>query len=250
MATAEMILTSEFFNRFAIDYNMPVDQQNVMRFIVDHEPHLVKHVVINYKGLEFMDDIDENATLFNADYAFALLGESVKRIFNALVTDYDPLENYFTDRTENTSKSGSNVKSGNKTTTPAGSVVSEMNGTRNRTYNNYGSESAATTFDNPGTVAQPNYSPTTSNKQKGTINDGYTNFGSTTRYNNYSVTERYNDITDEHEDAEDITEHRSGNSGIFSKQDLTQRELALRQTNLFIKTFVRMLVDAFNKGVW
>lgn len=247
MAVAETILTSEFFHQFASQYD---EDEPVRVFILEYDVELHKHVVINYKGLAFMEDLYAEQAIANAVYAFALMGDNVKKIYDALVTDYNPLENYFTDRTENTEKSGSNVKSGNKTTTPAGSVVSEMNGTRNRTYNNYGSESAATTFDDPGTVAQPNYSPTTSNKQKGTINDGFTNYGTTTRYNSYSVTETYNNITDAQEDSEDITEHRSGNSGIFSKQDLTQRELALRQSNLFIKTFVRMLVDAFNVGVW
>lgn len=247
MAVAETILTSEFFYQFASQYG---EDEPVRAFILEYDVELHKHVVINYKGLGFMEDLYAEQTIANAVYAFSLMGDNIKRIYDALVTDYNPLENYFTDRTEETGKEGSNVKSGSKTTTPTGSVSSQMNGTRNRTYNNYGSESAATTFDNPGTVAQPNYSPTTSNKQNGTINDGFTNYGTTTSYNQYSVTETYNDITDAQESTEGVEEHRSGNSGIFSKQDLTQRELALRETNMFIKTFVRMLVDAFNKGVW
>ena len=247
MAVAETILTSEFFYQFAIQYD---EEELVREFILEYNEELHKHAVINYKGLNFMDDLYAEQTIANATYAFALMGGNVKRIFDALATEYDPLANYFTDRTEETGTEGSNVKSGSKTTTPTGSVTSEMNGTRNKEFNNYGSESAATTFEDPGTVANPNYSPTSSSKQKGTVTDRFTNYGSTTRYNSYSVTEEYNDITDTQDNTESLEEHRSGNSGIFSKQDLTQRELNLREHNMFIKTFVRMLVDAFNVGVW
>lgn len=247
MAVAETILTSEFFYQFASQYT---EDEPVRAFILEYDQELYKHVVINYKGLGFMEDLYTEQTIANAVYAFSLMGDNVKRIYDALVTDYDPLANYFTDRTEDTEKEGSNVKSGNKTTTPSGSVTSSMSGTRDKEFTNYGSESAATTFDDPGTVESPNFSPTAKTRQTGTVKDKFTNYGSTTSYNQYSVTETYNDITDAQESTEGVEEHRSGNSGIFSKQDLTQRELALRETNMFIKTFVRMLVDAFNKGVW
>lgn len=247
MAVAETILTSEFFYQFASQYD---EDEPVRAFILDYDVELHKHVVINYKGLGFMEDLYPEQTIANAVYAFSLMGDNIKRIYDALVTDYNPLENYFTDRTEETGKEGSNVKSGSKKTTPEGSVISEMNGDREKEFTNYGSESAATTFEDPGTVDAPNFSPTAKSRQTGTVKDSFTEYGTTTRYNEYSVTEQYDDITDTQESTEGVEEHRSGNSGIFSKQDLTQRELALRETNMFIKTFVRMLVDAFNVGVW
>ena len=47
-----------------------------------------------------------------------------------------------------------------------------------------------------------------------------------------------------------IDESRSGNSGIFAKQDFIQREIRLRLNNRIIPIMVRMVVDAINSGVW
>ena len=49
---------------------------------------------------------------------------------------------------------------------------------------------------------------------------------------------------------EKIEENRHGSSGIFSKQDLTQREIDLRLRNRVIPILVRMVVDTFTSGVY
>ena len=245
MAVAETILTSEFFYQFAIQYD---EDEPVRAFMIEYDQEFYKHTVVNYKGLKFMDDLYAEQTTANATYAFALMGDALRRMFDALAADYNPLENYFTDRTMGTVVDAEDNKTGTKATARTGSDSTTWSGSRNRDYTNYGSEDASTTFENPGTLAQPNYSPVSKTKQTGSVNDTFTSYGSTTTHGT-TDTVTYN-VKNEHDSTEDITENRSGNSGIFSKQDLTTRELTLRQGNLFLKTAVRMLVDAFNVGVW
>lgn len=247
MAKAQEILTSNFFYKFALEYSMPVAEQNLMTFIISHQAHFAKHVVVNYKDLEFMDDLKVEETEFNAKYAFALLGENIKRIYDALMAEYDPLENYFTDREMGTTTDNTDVRTGDVEKTIEGSISSTRTGSRVRTYNGHTNVGQATTFEDFGDNDFRNVSK---NTESGNITDNYQNYGSGTTYNGYKEKQKYNSLQDKHDGQEDIEEHRSGNSGIFSKQDLTQRELTLRQSNLFMKTMVRMLVDAFNTGVW
>lgn len=241
------ILTSSFFYRFAQWYDGE-QYEAVKDYFETFQVQLYTHVVLNYDGLncwEYLDDMTTNAI---AEQAFAMLGEPIARIFNALVTVYNPLENYFTDRTMGTVVDSVDNKTGTKATARTGSDSTTWSGSRNREFTNYGSEDSGTTFESPGTIDNPNYVPISKTKQTGTINDGFTSYGSTTTHNT-TDTVTYN-VKNEHDSTEDVTENRSGNSGIFSKQDLTQRELTLRQTNIFMKTAVRMFVDMFNTGVW
>lgn len=247
MAKAQEILTSNFFNKFALEYSMPVAENNLMTFIITYQEHFAKHVVVNYKDLEFMDDLLVEEPEFNAKYAFALLGENIKRIYDALMADYNPLENYFTDREMGTTTDNTDVRTGDFDKTIGGSIGSTRTGSRDREYDAHTNVGQATTFEDFGDNDFRNVSK---NTESGKITDTYRGFGSTTTYNQYKENTKYNQLQDKHDGQEDIEEHRSGNSGIFSKQDLTQRELTLRQTNLFMKTMVRMLVDAFNTGVW
>lgn len=247
MPKAQEILTSEFFNKFALNYGMPVSEQNLMTWIVTHENHLAKHVVLNYKDLEFFDDLEVGETEFNANYAFALLGINILRIYNALVVDYNPLENYFTDRTMGTTTDNTDTRTGDVEKTKGGSIDNAKFGSRNRNYNGHTNLGQATTFE---TFGDNDFRNVSKNTENGTITDTFSGYGTTTTFHNYVENTKYKTLQDKHDGQEDIEEHRSGNSGIFSKQDLTQRELTLRESNLFMKTFVRMLVDAFNTGVW
>lgn len=247
MPTAETILTSEFFYQYALNYDMDPAGSNLMTFIIKYQQHLAKYVVVNYKGLEFMEDLNPMETTFNATYAFMLIGDAVKRIYDALTVDYDPLENYFTDREMGTTTGNTDVRTGGVDKTIGGSIGTTRTGSRERVYDGHTNVGQATTFEDFGDNDFKNVSK---NTESGKITDEYKSFGTTTTYNGYNEKTQYNQLQDKHDGQEDIEEHRSGNSGIFSKQDLTQRELALRQNNLFVKTFVRMLVDAFNAGVW
>lgn len=247
MPTAETILTSEFFYQFALNYSMPPAESNLMTFIIEYQNHLAKHVVLNYKGLGFMEYLNPMETTFNAAYAFMLMGDAVKRIYDALTVDYDPLENYFTDRTMGTTTDNTDTKTGSDTKSITGTVTTNRNGSRDREYDGHTNVGEATTFESYGDNAFKNVSK---NTESGKISDKYTNYGTTTQWSDgYGESMTYG-VTNQHDGQEDIEEHRAGNSGIFAKQDLTQRELTLRENNLFVKVFVRMLVDAFNTGVW
>lgn len=248
MPTAETILTSEFFYQFALNYDMDPGGSNLMTFLIEHQQHLAKYVVVNYKGLGFMEELNPMETIFNANYAFMLIGDAVKRIYDALTADYDPLENYFTDRKMGTTTDNTDVRTGGVSKTIGGSIGSTRTGSRDREYNEHTNVGQATTFESFTT--DNDFKNVSKNTESGKITDTYNAFGSTTTYNGYNENTQYNQLQDKHDGQEDIEEHRSGNSGIFSKQDLTQRELTLRQNNLFVNTFVRMLVGAFNVGVW
>lgn len=247
MAVAETILTSEFFYQFASLYD---EDEPVRAFMLEYDQEFHKHVVVNYKGLKFMDDLYAEQTIANATYAFALMGDALRRMFDALAADYNPLENYFTDRTMETGADNIDSKTGNKDLQKKGQITSKMGGNKERNYTNHGSVGQATTFESYDDNDFRNVSKDISN---GKITDAFSNYGSTTTYgvSNQPMSEKtVYDVEEEHVIDESIEEHRNGNSGIFSKQDLTTRELTLRQGNLFLKTAVRMLVDAFNVGVW
>ena len=247
MAKSQEILTSEFFYQYALNYDMDPAESNLMTFLIEYQQHLAKYVVVNYKDLGFMEELSPLETTFNANYAFMLMGDAVKRIYDALTADYNPLENYFTDREMGTTTDNTDVRTGDVEKTIEGSISATRTGSRVRTYNGHTNVGQATTFEDFGDNDFKNVSK---NTESGNITDNYQNYGSGTTYNGYKENQKYKSLQDKHDGQEDVEEHRSGNSGIFSKQDLTQRELALRQNNLFIKTFVRMLVDAFNAGVW
>lgn len=245
MAAAETILTSEFFYQFASLYD---EDEPVREFMLEYDQEFYKHVVVNYKGLKFMDDLYAEQTMANATYAFALMGDALRRMFDAIAADYNPLENYFTDRTMDTDTDNTQTKTGNKDVQKTGQVASTQSGTKTRTYNNQTNTGQSTSFEDP-----VNFANVSKDTLTGNVQDTFTGYGSTTTYGTPSAPmseKTVYDVKTEDEGGESVEEHRSGNSGIFAKQDLTQRELTLRQGNLFMKTAVRMLVDAFNAGVW
>ena len=161
---------------------------------------------------------------------YMCIGDSFHKIFEALTTQYDPLENFFTRRLLTDSTNGSNTRTGGYSDTPSGS--------KTRSFTNYGNIGQGTTFESCGDGDFRNISKT---KTDGTINEGYSN---------YSETRSYNNMKDDVLSTKSVSENKNGNSGIFSKQDLTTREIALRLKHRIIPIFVRMCVDVVNKGVW
>lgn len=248
--TAETILTSDFFLELQRKYISEGEEYyEIGRFIGLYKEEFALHALLNYKGLQFFDELANMTNVDLASYTYALIGESLKRIFDALVdVKYNPLENYFTERTMETDASNTQSKTGNKDVQKTGQVTSAQSGTKTRTYNNQTNTGQATSFEDP-----VNFANVSKDTLTGNVQDTYTGYGSTTTYGTPSAPmseKTVYDVTTEDEGGESVEEHRSGNSGIFSKQDLTQRELTLRQNNLFMKTAVRMIVDAFNTGVW
>lgn len=250
MATAKTVLTSEFFLAFSLQFpsDIPEPDEETMTFFSTFRDQLAIHASLNYGDLPFWDELDDLTVVQRAQYAFSLLGHPLSRMYHALIANYNPLENYFTDRDMTTDASNTQTKTGDKDVQKTGQVSSTQNGTRTKTYNNQTNTGQSTSFEDP-----VNFANVSKDTLTGNVQDSYSGFGSTTTYGTAQnpMSERtVYDVTTEDTGGETVEEHRSGNSGIFSKQDLTQRELTLRQTNLYMKTAVRMFVDAFNTGVW
>ena len=192
---------------------------------------IVAYTEMMYDTLYAMDYLEDKSTTIRANMIYMCMGNSFHKIFEALTTQYDPLENFFTHRLLTDTTNGSNKKTGGYKDTPTGS--------RERTFTNYGNVGQGTTFESYGDEDFRNISKTISN---GKINDGYSN--------GYQEKRTYEDLTDTVNSSKSVSENKSGNSGIFSKQDLTTREIALRMKHRIIPIFVRMCVDVVNKGVW
>lgn len=247
MATATTILTSEFFSLFSQKYPGNTDATYMPNIINNNKDAIAAYCMLTYGSLPFWDELDDMTTQEIANIAYIAIGANVMRIFDALATKYDPLENYFVEREMGTDTLGTVTKSGNKVKNPTGSISTTSGGTKSTTYNNQGNIGQATTFEDYGDNDFRNVSK---NIATGSINEGFNGYGTTTSYNNYSETESYNNIQDETDMNETVTESRHGNSGIFRKQELTSAEIELRVKSKFIPILCRMIVDLFNTGVY
>ncbi len=206
-----------------------------------------QYVAMKYKWLEVWEDLED---LEEADWermAYLEMGIAFGRIFNTLMKEYDPLENYFTNRQETEDETKGINSTEENTTTPTGSVKNTATGSVDHTYENTTSVNQGTTYDAYGDNDFKNISK---NKQTGGTKDTYNNYANTTSYEgNYHVTENKEGEKSETIGRE-LTETRAGASGIFSKQVLTKQEIDLRLGHRIIPIFCRMVVDVFNTGVY
>lgn len=217
---------------------------------------IANYVVIKYNDLPFWDDLEEMTDAERAEIAYVAVGDAFGRICDALYKDYEPLENFYTNGESEENKDGTKTRSGSVESTPTGTINVKQNGTKVSELDNSISVGQGTTYDNATTDPSLNTSSTSDfvnvsrNLNKGKSTETFANYGTETTYNNYKVTQEFKNLTDTDDFTTTKEEHRSGSSGIFSKQDLTQREINLRIKNLAISILVRMCVDVFNTGVW
>lgn len=209
---------------------------------------IISLAALHYKDLEVWEELEDLTDVNRADIAYTEMGNAFGRICAALATEYDPLANYFTDREETDSNSGAITRSGNKTVTPSGTISNTQSGNVTHGFTGRDTVTQGTTYD--AYSSDSDFKNIGKTIQEGTSSDNYNNLATTTAYNNFSTTETYNNVADTDTRQTDIEEHRSGNSGIFSKQDLTQREINLRMRNRISSIFLRMVVDVFNTGVY
>lgn len=242
--TAATTLTSSFWVLLGARFSA-FEHDNIGTVIDDSADYLANYTEITYGDLPFWDNLAEKTQLEIVYMAYLVMGEPFARIFNALDDSYDPLENYFTNRDYEEHGGGSNKRTGKVESTPTGSVSNTTSGTRARDYTNHGTTDQGTTYDENSEFVN-----IAKHITDGSINETFTNYGTTTQYTNYKVTQEYKDLKDESTANKHGAEHRSGNSGIFAKQDLTQREIDLRLRNKVAPILVRMVVDVFNTGVW
>lgn len=223
------ILTLEFFNEFSVLFTQ-ADRQDIHDYIMADYITMSQFAQMSYDGLLALDYLEPLSASHRAKIAYTAIGDAFAKIFDALVANYNPLENFFTDRTMQDNLDSDTTRSGGYTDTPSG--------TKTRSFIDNGVTGMGTTFESYSDNDFRNISKT---KSTGEIDDGF---------DNYQEQRVYNALTDTGNADRSIEEHRAGNSGIFSKQDLTNREIKLRLTYKIRPLLVRMIVDIFNKGVW
>jgi len=265
---AKEILTSEFYGYFAASLET-LGYQDASDYVDENKDAISAYSILHYGNVPFWDFLEDMATAEITNMVCIGIGHTWSRIYDVLKKSYDPLENYFTDRTMDTTTEGSITKDGKEklekkgkeTTAPSGIIQVSQDGEHDIESENTNTIGQGTTYDSATTDPEStsdfyNISKTIAKKKdKETFND----YGTKTSFQNYKVEHEYANRVDEKtfEDRVDYTsstegieEHRNGNSGIFAKQDLIQREIKLRLNNQATPILVRMIVDQLNTGVW
>jgi len=269
--TARTILNDEYWTAFKVKATQMNLERTVEVMSVVNISDFTNYTAMHYGDVGIMPHLIPMLPSEKAAVTLMEMGSAYERIASILLAEYDPLENYFTDRTMDTTtdstleKEGKEVQNirGKETTTPSGAIHVTDSGVTVSSTEGSDVVGQGTTYDNAST------DPTASDFRNisKTINDLESRVGSdpedprksTTSYENYKVdrefTQRANELeyidrVDSMNGTEGIEEHRSGNSGIFAKQDLIQREIRLRLNNRLIPILVRMVIDAINSGVW
>ena len=253
---AQEVLTANFWREFG---SMADTDGYHAVLLALQEPNAVEgYCIIKYSDLPFWDWLEDYSDLKRAELAYTVCGQAIGKVAEALAKNYDPLENFFTDGTSETDYGKKVTKSGKEKTTPEGTVTHYRQGEHMVETENLASLGQSTTYDdadssvpNPLDTADSSLVNVGRNINKGKTKETFANFGETTTYTDqYRITKEFEDYADTQSGIDSTEEHRSGNSGIFSKQDLTQREINLRLRNLLVPIIVRQVVDVFNSGVW
>lgn len=266
------VLDFQFWTAFKVRATQMNLERTVEVLSIVNMTELASYSTLHYGNVGIMPYLDSMLPSEKAAVTLMEMGMAFERIASILLAEYDPLENYFTDRDMTTTydldntKNGTetNSRSGKEVVTPSGSITSTDSGITERSTDGSNSVSQGTTYDNAG------FSPTATDEFRNmgkTINNVTEREGSdpqnprtsTTSYQNFKTEREYVNLQDQKTfgnrvDSTDgtvsIDESRSGNSGIFAKQDLIQREIRLRLNNRIIPIMVRMVVDVINSGVW
>lgn len=244
------VMNELFFNSLLLFFNADSDKpyyNEIAEFIQEDIPALVLFTKVNYGDIPVMNEFEDEQISDIARMVYIVIATNFADIFNTIVKQYDPYENYFTEREMNTESGGSNTKTGSIDTTPTGSINKDMHGSKERVYNAHTNVGQGTTFESYGDNDFKNISK---NIENGSISDNFNNFGETTSFNNYKSTQTFNNVKDEVQGTEDVTENRHGSSGIFSKQELFKRELKNRFYYKLVPIFVSMCVNELITGVY
>lgn len=244
MATAATTLDSVFWNALAICF-VSSDYEYIGTYMQAHVNDLDAYTKIMYGELPLFDYLDDLNPPAIASTTFTIIGESFARIYDAIMAKYNPLENFFTEGEFQDKINGKTTKSGKMTVTPSGTINVGQTGSKDTEIKDGTNIQKGTTYDNVSDFL--NISENISN---GTVTETYNNMGTQTSYTNYKTETEYNNLSETNSGGKITTESKAGNSGIFSKQDLTQREINLRLKNSAYPILVRMVVDLYNKGVW
>lgn len=248
--TVSQVLTNEFFS-YVSDFFSDLDDSElysaISQWIETNTDALVIQAKIKYGDVPVIFSENEYTVSEIAQFVTVNIANGFTRIFLTLTEEYNPYENYFTERTMTTDTDRDNTRNGKITTTPNGRTITETNGDKKRTFLGYENVGQGTTFEEYGDNDFKNISK---NKTDGTITDNFTNYGTTTRFENYNVEQEYNNLNDSLTGSEDVSESRHGSSGIFSKQELQKREVSNRMKYRIMPIFLAMIVSEIESGVY
>ena len=253
---AQEVLTIEFWRRFSGLADTD-GYRDLVSALFDVNA-VISYSILKYADLPFWDWLEDLSDANRAELAYTVCGRALGKVAESLAKNYDPLENFFTDGTSKTDYGKTVTKSGKEITTPMGTVTHYRKGEHTIEIENSVSLGQSTTYDDadssvptPLDTADSSLVNVGRNINKGKTKENFDNFGDSTTYDeNYKVEKSFEDFAETQSGTDSTEEHRSGNSGIFSKQDLTQREINLRLRNLLVPIIVRQVVDVFNSGVW
>lgn len=252
---AQEVLTNNFWSKFADKAD--TDGYHALRLALDNPNEVTAYSTITYADLPFWDWLEDYSDVSRAELAYTVCGHALGKVAEALAKNYDPLENFYTDGTSETDYGKTVTKTGKETTTPSGTITHSRTGEHEIENENMTSLGQSTTYDdadssvpNPLDTADSSLVNVSRNINKGKSKEKFNNYADKTSYTAYKVEKEYDHVAEAHSGIDSTEEHRSGNSGIFSKQDLTQREINLRLRNLLVPIIVRQVVDVFNSGVW
>lgn len=269
MTTVKDVLTSSFWSYLANHFSTA--ESEVGALITSNSTAILNYTNIKYSDLLVFDVFEDMSPEDIAYVVYVDMGDAFNRVYKAVTADYNPLENFFTEREYEDNNEHSDeynetlVKTGKYTTTPSGSIVNSKSGERDLEIDGGTSVNQGTTYDTAS--SDPDSSGDFLNISKNIVNSNqkekFTNYSSTTSYNNYKVEVDYGAEGTQNTGLKDKKtgdksgdyknsgeEHKHGSSGIFSKQDLTKREIQLRIRDRIIPILCRMVVDVVNSGVW
>lgn len=256
LPTANQVLNRDFWEAFRLSASgFNLDQ--TVSFLDNYTDYIAleKYCDMKYGDIPFFKELSEIDEFDAAGLAIMEMGMAFERIVSVIMAQYNPLENYFTDRNVETGTESSLTKSGKEVTTPSGKSIVTDKGKIKRSYDGSDTIGQGTTYDSATTTPDSsndfyNISKTINNLTISEESDSQNPRAKETSFDQYKVERSFNDRKDEGESTETIEEHRSGNSGIFSKQDLSQREIDLRLRNKLVPILCRMVVSVFEMGVY
>lgn len=170
-----------------------------------HSSDLYLMWVLRYSVFKYISDDVEEIKRYVDILSKIYSGRFTKSV-NALLTEYNPIENYNSTETENIVMSGENSSTSEISTTSNGETSTNTTGETTETLSPYDSEN----FNNN---SKNNSSGVTSETSTSTDNSSNTMSGTTNQSNNRTL-------------------KRSGNIGVTTSQQMIQSELELRKNDL------------------
>ena len=170
-----------------------------------YPPDLYLMWVLRYSNFKYVSD-DVNEIKSGIDILSKIYATRFTKSVNALLTEYNPIENYNSTETENIEISGVNSSTSEISATSSGENTSNTSGETTETLSPYDSEN----FNNN---SKNNSLGNTSETSSSTDTSSNTMSGTTNQSNNRTL-------------------KRSGNIGVTTSQQMIQSEIELRKNDL------------------